>query len=389
MNEIIPSVKPELEVAESETPLPQVNNGNNVRASWPISLHNLRVNIGHMRPEAKIAIVDCFLWCLQNDVSKADFAAQIGSSDNTIYKVITGKYTAPDTKERLDISDKMLGAMRRWLADQRAKAQLQTDFILTPTAKKVFLACQLAQESRTPVFLFGPSHIGKTWSLTRYASQNNHGRTIYIRIGASSGVCGLIASIAKALGITPSGNRQKSIGAILGGITSDMLVIFDELHELLHTYRKEGFFSCIELIREIHDRTGCGMVLSCTKIKWNEITQYKKQDLEQMFRRGVHRFALGTTTGQPLKEDVKLVLAYYGLDFPARADRVTVEGICEAPYEILHQLSKEEGLKSICERIRYARKFASKANREDLSWEDFVRAHLLIAQNSTAESDWS
>jgi hypothetical protein len=133
------------------------------------------------------------------------------------------------------------------------------------------------------------------------------------------------------------------------------------------------------------------MVFCVTRVKWDEFSKHRKSDLEQMFKRGVHRVALGTKSGQPLKDDLNLILEYYGLPFPSRKDTVIVEGIQESPFEILRQLSKEDGLKSITERIRYAAKLAGKSGAEDgaISWADFVRAHLMIKANSTESEDWA
>jgi DNA transposition AAA+ family ATPase len=373
---------------QDDKPIVQTNNGNNARSSWPISMHNLRTNIGHMRPESKQLLVDCFLWCINQDITKAEFASGIGSSDNTVYKWITGRYTHPQTGERLDISDKMLKAMNRWLDDQKAKIEIQTDFIQTPSADKVFLACRLALESRTPVFLWGPSHIGKTIALVRFAKTNNHGRTIYVRLGAASGLGGMLREIAKVLGVSYESSKERMIQFIINGMQSDMLLILDEVHELLHTYRQQSFFACIEVIREIYDRVGCGMVLCVTKIKWDEFSKHKKNDLEQMFRRGVHRVGLGTESGQPLKKDIEMILLSAGLKFPGRDEKIEIDGITESPFEMIRQLSKDDGLKSITERIRYAKILAEKAGLKSGGWEEFTRAHLIIASNAKESRPW-
>ena len=49
-----------------------------------------------------------------------------------------------------------------------AKAETRNNFVLTPTAKKIHTACDLARESHTVVFVWGPSHIGKTWAVEHY-----------------------------------------------------------------------------------------------------------------------------------------------------------------------------------------------------------------------------
>lgn len=386
----------EVQTEADEKPIVQVNNGNNARASWPISLHNLRNNIAHCRAEAKQVFVDCFLWCIQHDVTRAEFASEVSLkgaqiSENVVYKIITGSYTHPNTKERLDISEKHLKAMAKWLNENRAikgQALKAKEFVMTPTAKKVFLACSLARESKTPVFLYGPSHIGKTWALQYDAETNNHGRTVYIRCGAASGLGGLLSIIATRIGVSGGTSKEKMIKAIMGALVPDMTLILDEVHLLMNTYRKESFFACIEVIRELYDRVGLGLVLALTNLGRDKIETERRRELEQVFRRGVHRFQVGTQSGQPLKKDIELILAYHGLEFPKKKEGIHVSGICEQPYEIIHQLSKEEGLKAITERIRYAKKLCSKQSKE-LTWEDFVKAHLLIQQNATPAPNWN
>lgn len=385
--------KPDVAAAETfaeETQLTQANGGNNARSSWPIAINSLRQNIAHMRPEAAQTVVDCFLYAIQHDISKAEFAAAIGTTDITIYKIITGRYTHPNSGSRLDLSPKMLEAMQQWLSAQRElhPSNTSVDFVQTPTAAKVWLACDLARESRTPVFLFGPSQLGKSVDLIEYRDQHNHGRTLYVRISAASSLGKLLRSIAKVCGASAETTKDKMTDAICKGLSSNMIIIFDEVHELLLTANENSFTTCIEAIREIYDRVGCGMVLCVTKIKWDEISQKRKSDLDQMFRRGVHRFALGTTKGQPLKGDIKALVEAKGLTFPERKDQVTVLGISESPYEILRQLAGESGLKSIAERLRYGEKIAAKDGRATQTWADFVIAHLTIKQSSMEAPAW-
>jgi DNA transposition AAA+ family ATPase len=372
-----------------EKPLVQTANGNNARASWQVSLGDLRSNIAHCRPEAKQALVDAFLWCIQHDIHKAEFATAIGASDNLMYRVITGRYTNPSTGARLDISPKHLTAIQRWLREQKAAATKRSAFILTPTAKRVHLACNLAAESHTPVMLYGPSHIGKTWALEHWAEQNNHGRTAYLRCCAASGLGGILSEIASRIGVSPGANKDAMIRRIRKALTMDMVLIIDELHLLTNTYRKESFFACIEVLREFYDRIGLGMVLSMTNLGRDKVETEKRRELEQVFRRGVHRVQLAN---MPTRGDLAAILGVYGLEFPKPKDQIIVSGIAEQPYAILRQLALEEGLKAITERIRYAAKLASRKTTTGdditITWEDWVRAHLTIQANATPEPNW-
>lgn len=381
---------PPVEPAQDE---PAGGNGNNIRASWNVSLDDLQKNISNSSPEAQELLAWCFLWCIDDlhPMSLAEFALQVHSDKTTIQRIITGKYLHPETRERLPIGEKLIKAMEnfRKLAQERARAH-RTEFVLTPTAQRIFTACDLARESRSPVFLIGPSHIGKTWSLIEYKERNNHGHTVYVRMAAASGLMGMVRAIAESLGISDKSATPALVGRIKTALKKrpNTLLIFDELHQLMYTYRKQSFFACLEVLREIYDETGVGIVLCGTELLFKSIKD-NRSDLEQLLRRGVHRVVL---PDQPSKGDVEAICQSLGLELPAKGKsyetRIGNTTLSDEPYAILKQVGKEEGLKAITERLRYASKFARKGDTK-LAWSHFVRAHLTIKQNALNENDWN
>lgn len=368
------------------------NGGNSARASWPVSLDQLQANINNSSPEAQELLSWCFLWCINDahPLPLPEFAAEVGVDRTTVWRIITGKYLDNATKERLPISDKLIRAMRefRRLATERAQ-ETRSGVVETPTLKKIWQACDLARESRSPVFLIGPSHIGKTWALTEYTQRNNHGHTVYVRLAAASGLMGMVRSIAEALGISDRSATPQLVDRIKRALKSrpNTLLIFDEVHQLQHTYRKESFFACLEVLREIYDVSGVGMILCGTELLFTKVKN-NRSDLEQLIRRGVHKVILPE---MPTAGDVAAIAKALGLEMPEKRDTVTVrfsgETIAERPYDMLKQLGKEEGLKSITERFRYGSKLAHKANAP-LAWEHVVRAHLMIRSASVNRNDW-
>lgn len=367
--------------------VPEVYSGDNVRASWPFSMHTLRSNIAHCSPDGKEAIIAAFLWCTDNKhpVTRDEFARRVGYSGNVIYKVMTGRYKHPTTGAQLDVPPELIKSIREFLALEKDRwLGGRTEFIVTPTAKRIFTACDLARESQTPVFLTGPSHIGKTMALEHYTSANNHGRTSYTRMKAASGLGGMVRRIAERHGVSPNGNTADLIDRIKNAITPDMCVILDETHLLMYTYRRAAFFACMEVIREIYDETGCGMVLCGTQILLDKISEGRNGEMEQLLRRGVHRVVLPP---MPTKGDLSAILRHHGLDMPKPTDEVEVSGIKDRPLDLLRQLAKRDGLKSITERIRYARKIAAKTDKP-LSWELITQAHLIIASQADGNGAW-
>ncbi len=357
--------------------------GNNVRASWPFSLHTVRANMTHCSPDRREAMISAFLWCIDeaHPVDKAEFAARIGYNENTVYKVFTGKYRNPDGTQ-MDVPEKMATAAANFveLERERLTGGGKGGFIMTPTARKIWTACDLARESQTPVMLFGRSHTGKTEALRHYASENNHGRTVYVRMKAACGLGGMVKRIGSRCGVSDKANTAALIDRIKNALTPDMVLIIDELHLLQYTYRVQSFFSCIEVIREIYDEVKCGMVLCGTELLLEKINQGARGEMEQILRRGVHRLSVSITRG-----DIAAIAKAAGLEMPRAGDTVEVQGITEKPYDLLKQLAKDHGLLAISERLRYAAKFAAR-REQPLTWETVVEAHLTINSLSQKET---
>jgi len=363
-----------------------------VRASWRINLDTLQSNLSHNSPDVVELFTWCFLYCIDDahPLRLEEFALQVGTDRTTISRLVQGTYKHPATGARQPVSDRLIKALRQFrsLAAERAK-EIKTGFVTTPTARRIFVACDLARESRSPVFLIGPSHIGKTWALQEYTHLNNHGSTIYVRMHAASGLMGMVRGIAAALGYSDRAATPELTLRIKSSLKKrpNTLLIFDELHQLFHTYRKESFFACLEVLREIYDETGVGIVLCGTELLFTRVKN-NRGELEQLLRRGVHKVVL---PDQPQRADIAAIIEPLGLEMPEKKETLTVRvggvPITDQPYDILKQLGREEGLKAITERLRYATRLARKAD-EPLGWNHFVRAHHTIRQNSVATNDW-
>lgn len=362
------------------------------RNTWRVNLDILQSNLSHNAPEAQELFTWCFLWCIDDahPVTLEEFALQVNSDKTTISRIAQGTYKHPTSGARMPISDRLLKAMKQFreLALERSR-ETRTGFVPTPTSRKIWVACDLARESRSPVFLIGPSHVGKTWALTEYKEANNHGATIYVRMNAASGLMGMVRTIASSLGFSERAPTPELLIRIKKTLARrpNTLLLLDEVHQLFHTYKKTSFFACLEVLREIYDETGIGMVFCGTELLLSRVSS-NRGELEQLLRRGVHKVIL---PDQPQKGDVAAIAEALGLDFPAKGESVTVRvggaPITDQPFDILKQIGREEGLKAITERLRYATKIANRA-KETLTWAHFVRAHHTIRQNSVAGNDW-
>lgn len=383
---------------------PQPNVGSTVRASWNFSSDDIRANTAQYPESARSALLSLFMWCNdpRHPMAKPDAARRIGASDNLLYKLYTGKYRN-EQGEQLTPAPELVKSIQQFLALEKERFESgETEFVMTPTAKLLSDSCELARKSNTIVFTWGPSHIGKTWALERHAASHNHGRTIYSRLEAASGLGGMVRQIATDCGISAKSNTADLVHRIKNALTKDTLLILDECHLLAYTYRKGSFHNCMEVIREIHDRTKCGLVLCFTIL--DDVRAASQKELQQLWRRGVHKVPLPL---MPTKADLGMIFHHNGLPgapvrdgrgrdiagtvFPAADLEITVgkgdRAYTDKPYEVIRQIAKQEGLLAITERLRYGRHLAAKAG-EDLTWTHVLRAHAYIAKQATQEGEW-
>ena len=374
----------------SEIALEKIESGaavasDTVRASWNFSLDHILANTQHYHPDDQKDLVALFRWCIDplHPIRRDDAARRLKCSTDLIYQLLTGKYRNQD-KSPKGPSEEFMRNLREFLKVESSRyAALSVDFVVTPTAKRIFTACDLARESQSPVILSGPSHVGKTLALRYYQTHNNHGRTFVAELEAASGLGGMVRKLAAACSITDSKDNTASlIERIKNALASDTILIIDEMHLLKHTYRLNSFFACVEVIRRIYDFKRCGMVLCWTNLA--DLKNASQGELVQIWRRGVHKIALPL---MPTKGDLDAILKHNGLEFPDRKLEVTVGGITECPYEILRQQAKLQGLKAITERLRYAQKLAARKDGK-LGWSHFVDAHLRIEKQAVPEPEW-
>lgn len=352
------------------------------RATWNYSLDQIRRDTAEYAENDRQLLADCFLFCVKEGIAFREFCQKINYDHTTVMRIYRGSYTNPTTGEKYGIPANMAKGMRDFLETERKRLVLgTTEFVETPTSRRIFTACDLARESGTPVFLWGPSHIGKTFALTQYARTHNHGRSPYVRIRPARGLTGFLETLATALGVSPNDKRDALLTRIKNAVRGNMLLILDELHELNLTSKSYTYFQALEVLREIYDETGCGMVLCGTEMFETSVMRERNGVLEQLYRRGVHKIKLPP---YPTRADVAAIIKSSGLDFPERAMTIQVKRVTEQPYEILRMLAREDGLKSITERIRYARKLGKGV----VSWESFVAAHLYIQAQRISKSDW-
>lgn len=302
-----------------------------------------------------------FSFAKQSGFSTARAGEELGSSSTTVYRLFNGTYEAKLDNICLKIS------RYKKISDERAQIQ-QLDFVETSISKRVFKACNAALISQTIVFIYGDSQIGKTTALEEYARRNNHGQTKYIRMPASGGVQLVAKEIARACFVSQKQSFEGLRSDILKSIDSQNLIIIDEVHQAFLSYQKSSQIKVLEFLREIYDRTQCGMVLCGTNVLKQEIQTGKLSlMLEQLRRRCTHPIQL---PNKPPKKDLDKIAAAFGLAPPQ-----------DDEYDIIKDMIHRSGLGMYVKYLQAASRMANKSNNK-LTWPHFVTAHDIIAKLS-------
>lgn len=324
------------------------------------------VRKGECSPDNETTIWWFYCHCREQGFDLKESAAQIGKDSTTLYRVWTGKYGASLENICTEIQ------RYRKLAEERALIP-RLDFVETSVWRTVNRVCTAALASKTVARIYGDSQIGKTTALEEHARRNNHGQTKYIRMPASAGVQLFMKEVARACYVSQHATFEGMRERVLNAIDDKTLIIFDELHQAFLSYQSGSTIKVFEVIREIYDRTQCGMVLCGTHTLKREFTTGKLAPvLEQLRRRGTIEVDLGSKMA---REDLNKIARRFGLP-PA-------EGVAA---EVVKDMIHRSGLGMYIKFIQSAAVLAGRQGKK-LSWDHFVQAHDIISNLSRARED--
>lgn len=195
------------------------------------------------------AIAQNFTW---DEASEA-----LGYDRSTVFRVLKGEYAGS--------WDNVVRAIRSYKKIAEARSTIQVEkFVETPSSKLIFAAINYAVAANKIAIIYSESRQGKSITGMEWFRRNNHGRTTFVSVPASGGVRGLLVKIAKACGIGPQSNTEELRARVFRAFNRNRILILDEAHRLLPG-TKGGNPVMLEVMRELHDETGCALVLLATQ----------------------------------------------------------------------------------------------------------------------------
>lgn len=215
------------------------------------------VDSGRVSEEGLESIIRLFNLGKAKGYSFDQTGALVDYSGATLSRLFAGKYEGA--------LDKVVKQIDSYLELERERERMRSDrFIENSSWKRVENLCNFALMRNTPVMLIGPTQIGKTHCLKEYIRRSNK-QVCYVRIPAAPTMKLVVAAFADAVGVTSSISVDDARQRVAKAIGRNTLLIIDELHELVMSAGKGTAMKCIEWIREIWDKSKCGLVLCGTR----------------------------------------------------------------------------------------------------------------------------
>lgn len=331
------------EIAETPetTRVVPVSKSEQAKASSSKSRINLPFNLANWK-DLDEESVDQLAWfhqhALEADLSWKQCESALNYSQTTIWRALKGEYTG-------DLA-KVISAIRsyRTIIAERSAIKNAT-FIESRLTSLVTGGLSYALANNSITRITGESRMGKTASARFWRDQNNHGRTVFVTAPAYGGAKSLLKEIAQCLGINRNLAAPQMHESILRAFNPNRMLIVDEAHRLLpNDYRSNPVL--VEILRDIHDRTGCGLAILTTE-RFNRSMEKSSYQYEQVLGR------IGMPVQLPreiLWEDIQGICGQYCKGIPA-----------DLQAELVKIANSPGRLGILCETLKFASRIAEKS----------------------------
>lgn len=310
------------------------------KASSSKSRINVPFNLAHWKGLDDESI-DHLAWfhqhALEADLNWKQCEQALNYSQTTIWRALKGEYTG-------DLS-KVIDAIRSYRSIIAERTSIKhAAFRETRITRLVTGGLSYALANNSITRITGESRMGKTASAKYWRDQNNHGRTVFVTAPAYGGGKALLKEIAASLGINRNLASTQMHESILRAFNANRMLIVDEAHRLLpNDYRSNPVL--VEILRDIHDRTGCGLALLTTE-RFNRSMEKSSYQYEQILGR----------IGMPVQLPRELIWT----DIKPIAEQYVTSTPTDLQSELLKIANSPGRLGILCETLKFASRIAEK-----------------------------
>lgn len=261
------------------------------------------------------------VWWLYNyaqdhHLKEPDLAARMKCYDkNTLYQVFRGSYGVYKDGRCSSWSSvvQAIRAFKRVEVEEARKKNV--GLVETEVKQTVWRCCDAALNDGMVSFIYGRTRIGKSVALQAYQREHNHGQTVYIEMGSGWTRTRFVRELAREFGNGVKATKSWALeDAIFDTLKRSNLLIVDEFHKALTTTGERQSATVLEFIRDIRDRTRCGLVLCATKVGMERFeTGANRQTFEQLIGRSIIKAVL---PDRPPVRDLNAIARAFDLPLP-------------------------------------------------------------------------
>lgn len=189
----------------------------------------------------------------ENGLVQADAARELGMSAQNMSLILTAaRGTASVT------TDKHLIRLHNWmeLTARRIGILSKRRFVETSVAREILIVARTAAETCGMAVVFGPARIGKSFTLQAIEGDAAFASPFLVRIDQTMrGPLPLLRALCDALEVSSGGRADQLMKRAVKRLKgTKRLLMFDEADRLR--------FNALETIRDVHDLTGCPVLLA-------------------------------------------------------------------------------------------------------------------------------
>ncbi len=337
-------------------------------ASSAHSRINIPLNMENWRALAE-PVQQLLLWfhqhCLDEALDLKAAGQALNYDTSTVFRVLKGTYEGNWSNVTKAIES------YRKVVETRGTIQRQ-EFVHNSITKMIFAGLDYALANNSITLVTGESRMGKTTAAKAWRDENNHGRSVFVTAPAYGGTKALLRDIAAAVGVNKNLNVSQMHEAILRAFNRHRILIIDEAHRLMPNDRRTVNNTFLEIIRDIHDRSGCAVALLATA-RFDTLLKAGEYMYEQLLGRIGMPIRLKRKIGWG---DVEPIVKQF-----IRRPSARLQAACE---EVANAMGR---LGILVETVRVASRMAGK-KKQDLA-EEHVFAAMALRRQMQGETNYA
>ncbi len=240
----------------------------------------------------------------------------LGISEKVLRSLMRGTYEGNTARQLAKLEEQR----QRITTQASAAMQGNTRYIPTEIMRRAWTAFDCAKAAGLINMVVGVSQIGKTTAAHAY-KERYPDTTVLLELMPKPSISTIIKELVAALKLPGSSCRTQpdALHSIRAALSPRHLIIVDEAHLALD--RQKGA-DALDIVRRLHDLTGCGVVLMMTDLDGSKLTNSPcAGQLDQLRRRGLSELL----PSEPNADDVAMIWQAYNLPQPTPEISRTVQ----------------------------------------------------------------